>query len=64
MIHAQFCAICFDALMLLPAITSTEAVGAVPVEEPALFSLTTLAAVIGAFVIALLIVAVVWYADR
>jgi|AntDeeMinimDraft_5_1070356.scaffolds.fasta_scaffold10932_3 hypothetical protein len=48
----------------LPAVASTDAVGATPIEEPSLFSLTTLGAVIGAFLIALLIVAAVRLADR
>ena len=52
------------AIMFPLLIASTRAGGPDPVGESALFSLTTLAAVIGAFLIALLIVAAVRRADR
>jgi|AntRauTorckE6833_2_1112554.scaffolds.fasta_scaffold02407_2 hypothetical protein len=52
------------AIPALPIAASTEAASAAPVEEPGLFSLTTLSAVVGAFLLALLIVAAVRRVDR
>ncbi|ACM55819.1 hypothetical protein [Halorubrum lacusprofundi] len=64
MTQSRFRTAFFAAIMALPTVASTEAAGAAPIEEPNLFSLTTLGAVIGAFLIALLIVAAVRHADR
>ncbi|EMA62815.1 hypothetical protein [Halorubrum kocurii] len=52
------------AIVMLPVVALSRAAEAAPVEEPGLFSLTTLGAVIGAFIIALLIVAAVRRVDR
>jgi len=49
MTQSRFRTAFFAAIMALPTVASTEAAGAAPIEEPNLFSLTTLGAVIGAF---------------
>ena len=53
-----------DSATTTVAVEPTAAAEAAPVEEPGLFSLTTLGAVVGAFVTALLVVAVVRRMDR
>jgi hypothetical protein len=60
MIRSQYHA----AIVVLPVAASTRAAEAAPVEEPGLFSPTTLGAVVGAILVALLIVAVVRRVDR
>ncbi|MGQ3328545.1 MULTISPECIES: hypothetical protein [Halorubrum] len=62
--RARFRVISVATVVTLPTVIATEATGTTPIEETDLFSLTTLGAVVGAFLIALLIVAVVRRLDR